>query len=330
MRSADIFHPDFAPEPYWWEAYRPVAGELAEVPGETRVAIVGGGYAGLAAALEFAKHGIDAVVLERGALGVGASTRNGGSVSGGVNVGKSFSGRAAEVEPERAHRLLSDASDAFALIERLILEEAIECSWQKRGRFVGAWTPDHYAAQEKRLAGLNDAAQSGAAMVPRDRQREEIASDYYYGGMVVERSASLHPALYYKGLLDVCRRRDVTICAEAGVEKITANGAGWRVATSRGTVIAGDVVIATNGYTGTVTPALRRRVVLIVSHTTATEELPADLAASLIPKRRSISDTKRVLRYYRQSPDGTRMVFGGRARFTPADPVLCARVLQAT
>ena len=56
------------------------AGELAEVPAEARVAIVGGGYAGLAAALELAKHGIDAVVLEMGALGVGASTRNGGSV----------------------------------------------------------------------------------------------------------------------------------------------------------------------------------------------------------------------------------------------------------
>ena len=332
MRNPDIFHSDFVPEPYWWEAYRPVAGELAEVPKEARVAIVGGGYAGLAASLEFVKHGIDAVVLERGALGVGASTRNGGSVSGGVNVGKSFSGRAAEVGPERAQRLLSDASDAFALTERLILEERIECSWQKRGRFVGAWTPDHYAAQEKRVAGLNDAAQSGAAMVPRKRQRDEIASDYYYGGMVVERSASLHPALYYKGLLDACRRRGVTVCAEAAVENITRGsfdgGAGWRVRTSRGTLEVGDVVIATNGYTGTLTPALRRRIVPIASHIISTEPLAPDLAALLIPKRRSISDTKRVLCYYRLSPDGTRMVFGGRARFTPADPELCARVLH--
>src|SRR5205809_6323982 len=120
MRNADIFHPDFVPEPYWWEAYRPVAGELAEVPGETRVAIVGGGYAGLSAALELAKLGVDAVVLERGALGVGASTRNGGSVSGGVNIGKSFSGRVADVDPEQAQHLLADASDAFSLVERLI------------------------------------------------------------------------------------------------------------------------------------------------------------------------------------------------------------------
>lgn len=232
MRNADIFHPDFAPTPYWWEAYTPVAGELVEVPRGARVAIVGGGYAGLAAALEFARHGVEAVVLEQGALGVGASTRNGGSVSGGVNVGKSFSGRATPVDAERTHRLLSDASDAFGLIERLIAEEAIECFWQKRGRFVGAWTPDHYAYQVQRLASLNDNAQSGASMVPRERQREELASDYYYGGMVVERSASLHPALYYKGLLDACRRRGIAICAEASVEKISANGAGWRVETS--------------------------------------------------------------------------------------------------
>ncbi len=252
---------------------------------------------------------------------------------GGVNIGKGFSGRAAAVDEARAHRLLSDGADAFSLIERLIAEEGIACCWQRRGRFVGAWTPAHFAAQEKRLKNLNEDAQSGAFMVPRARQRDEIASDYYYGGMVVERSASLHPALYYKGLLDACRRRGVVVCAEAAVDGIAAEGpkdrGGWRVATSRGPLLAGDVVIATNGYTGAVTPALRRRIVPIASHIIATEQLPAELAASLIPKRRSISDTKRVLCYYRLSPDGTRMVFGGRARFTPANPRLCARVLHA-
>lgn len=327
MRRGDIFDPDFVPEPYWWDAYRPAAGELVEVPAEARVAIVGGGYAGLATALELARHGIDAVVLERGALGVGASTRNGGSVSGGVNIGKGFSGRAATVDEERAHRLLSDGADAFSLIERLIADEGIECFWAKRGRFVGAWTPEHYRTQEKRLKNLNEDAQSGAYMVPRERQRGEIASDYYYGGMVVERSASLHPALYYKGLLDACRRRSIAICAEATVDSIQRSDAGWRVETSRGTIAAGDVVIATNGYTGSLTPALRRRIVPIASHIIATEPLPPELAASLIPRGRSISDTKRVLCYYRMSPDGTRMVFGGRARFTAADPLLCARVL---
>jgi glycine/D-amino acid oxidase-like deaminating enzyme len=328
MPPRAIFHPDFKPVPYWWEAYKPASGDLAAVPRAARVAIVGGGYAGLSAALELAKHGIDAVVLERGALGIGASTRNGGAVSGGVNIGKSFSGRVVAPDTDRTRAILSDGFDAFSLIEGLIVEESIACYWQQRGRFVGAWTSAHFAHQRERLAALNDGARSGAYMVPRERQREEIASDYYYGGMVVERSASLHPALYYKGLLDACRRRGAAVCADASVERIAPDGAGWRVETGRGAVVAGDVVIATNGYTGALTPSLRRRIVPIVSHIIATEELPDDLARSLIPNGRTLSDTKRVLCYYRMSPDGRRMVFGGRARFTQVDPLLSARILH--
>jgi len=64
----DIFRRDFTPTPYWWEAYMPTAGDLVDVPKAARVAIVGGGYAGLSTALELAKHGIDAVALEAGKL----------------------------------------------------------------------------------------------------------------------------------------------------------------------------------------------------------------------------------------------------------------------
>jgi glycine/D-amino acid oxidase-like deaminating enzyme len=326
MRSA-VFHPDFTPTPYWWEAYRPTAAEPAELPRQARVAIVGGGYAGLSAALELARLGVEAVVLEANELGFGASTRNGGAVSGGVNIGKSFTGRTTKADPEQVKQMLSDAADAFALIDRLISEEGIDCFWEKPGRFVGAWTRRHYDRQAQRLALLNAAAQSGAYMVPRERQREEIASDYYYGGMVVERSGKLHPALYYKGLLDACRRRGVAVCANAAVLRIVRAGSAWRVETGRGTLSAGDVVIATNGYTGSLTPALRRRVVPVASHIIATEPLPPDVARSLIPKGRSLSDTRRVLCYYRMSPDGTRMVFGGRARFTQVDAAVSAPIL---
>ena len=327
MLNPDILHRDFTPSPYWWEAYRPVAGELVEAPQSARVAIIGGGYAGLSTALELAKHGIDAVVLEAAELGFGASTRNGGAVSGGVNIGKGFTGRAPDIDPDRAGHLLSDAAAAFGLVDRLIGEEAIDCCWEKPGRFVGAWTKRHFAAQSGRVALLNAAAGSGAYMVPRGGQREEIASGFYHGGMVVERSGKLHPALYYKGLVEACRRRAVKVCAKAAVGRIARAGNAWRVGTSRGEITAGDVVIATNGYTGDLTPALKRRIVPIASHIIATEELPPDLARSLIPKGRTLSDTRRVLCYYRMSPDGRRMVFGGRARFTAVEPLVSAPIL---
>src|SRR5712691_4360382 len=100
MAVPAVFHRDFKPLPDWWEAYRPSAGELVDVPKAARVAIVGGGYAGLSAALELSKNGIDAVVFEANELGFGASTRNGGAVSGGVNIGKSFSGRTIDVDAD--------------------------------------------------------------------------------------------------------------------------------------------------------------------------------------------------------------------------------------
>jgi len=328
MRHNDILHKDFKAMPYWWEAYKPVAGDLADVPRTARVVIVGGGYAGLSCAIELADSGIDACVLEAAELGAGASTRSGGGVSGGVNIGKSFTGKVLTRDPDVVKVILASGHDAFSLIEALIERERIDCYWEKKGRFVGAWTPNDYKFQERRVANLNAAADSGAYMVPKQRQREEMASDYYYGGMVVERSAKLHPALYYKGLLDAARRRKITICAKAAVKTITKAGNGWRIATSRGDVEAGDVVIATNGYTGDATPELKRRLIPLASHIIATEELPPDLARTLIPKGRTLADTKRVLCYYRMSPNGKRMVFGGRARFTPVTPAVSAPILH--
>ena len=327
--SDSIFHPDFKAMPYWWEAWRPTPeGADGAVPSQADVAIVGAGYAGLSAAIELADNGVTAIVLEANEPGFGASTRSGGAVSGGVNVGKSFSGKSIDSESERAAHLLSDAAEAFSLIERIIEREKIACFWEMRGRFVGAWAPKHYDAMARRIEILNRAASSGCTMVSRERQRDEIASDYYHGGMVVERSAKLHPALYYKGLLDAAWRRRITICGRAPVSKIARNGTKWRVETARGVIESNEVVIATNGYTGDATPRLKRRVIPIASHIIATEELSPELATSLIPRGRTLSDTRRVLCYYRMSPDGKRVIFGGRARFTPVTPQTSAPILH--
>ena len=323
--NREIFHRNFKAQPFWWEAHKPSALPELTLPREARVVIVGAGYAGLSAALELTALGLDCLVLDANEPGFGASTRNGGMVSGGVNVGKRYLSK--PMPADEAAPFLADAADAFTLIEDLIAKEKIDCGWTKAGYFLGAWCKSHYDDMAKKVAYLNASAKSDSYLVPQERQREEIGSDYYRGGMVVGRAAHIHPALFFKGLLDLCQKRGVKIASETPVTKLTQTTTGWSVETPRGTITAGDVIIATNGYTGDITPQLKRRVVPVGSYIIATEELPPDLAATLSPKNRSIADTRRVLTYYRMSPDKKRLIFGGRAKFGHTDPVETAPIL---
>ena len=328
----DIFHPEFKATPYWWEAYRPSAEGSVDPPQRCDVAIVGGGYAGLAAALELARGGAGVAVLEAAEFGHGASTRSGGAVSAGINLGKGLSGRAGKADREawvqEVAAMMSDGAKAFDTLETLVEREKIACFYERRGRFIGAYTQKHYDDLARKLDAFNRHAEAEAAMLPRARQHEEIASDFYHGGMLVERSGKLHPALYYKGLLEAARRAGVLLSANTPVERITRGSEGFTLKTPHQELRAREVVIATNGYTGAVTPSLRRRVIPVASHIIATEELAPALAASLIPKGRTINDTPRILTYYRLSPDGRRLVFGGRARFTQVAPEVSAPVLH--
>ncbi len=326
MNGKDIFHKDFQIKPWWWEAYEPQAIDLADVPRTTDVAIVGAGYAGISAALELAKNTINAVVFDAEQPGFGGSTRNGGIVSGGGSVGKRYTSTSPS-EIEHVNNLRRDAADSFSLVERLIEEENIDCGWHRTGSFIGAWCEKHLKTMGEKVALLNEHAYADAYIVPREQQRDYIGSDYYRGGMAVDRGGHLHPALYFKGLLDACERRDVTVCAKAPVTRLTQTDTGWRIETARGVTDAKDIVIATNGYTGDVTPQFKRRVVPIGSYLIATEELPDDLARSISPTNRAFADSRRVLTYYRLSPDGKRLLFGGRAKFGQTDPLETAPIL---
>ena len=327
-----IFHRDFKATPWWWEWWHPTNELSQDPPLKTDVLVVGAGYGGLSTALELARSGVEVTVLERGDFGVGASTRNGGGVSGGTTMGKGFSGKGvggdAEAWKAVMARMLADAADSLQQVETVIQREGIDCHWRMNGRFSGAYTPRHYAEQASKVATYNDKAALGTYMVPREQQREEIASDYYYGGMVVERTGQLHPAMYYGGLLKAAHCAGARLCANCDAEKIERKTGGFRVLTSKGPIEARELVIATNGYTTELTPTLRRKLVPVASHIIATEELPEDLVKSLIPKNRVVSDTKRVLCYYRQSPDNKRVIFGGRARFTQVTPEVSAPVLH--
>ena len=177
--------------------------------------------------LELRRNGIGAVVLERGVFGIGASTRNGGMLSGGTNVAKGLGGKNpkvdAEFEANKAAFLGSGADSLQTLID-IIGREKIDCGLITNGRFTGAWTPAHYDDQARKVEMFNKYANVGAEMIPRERVREMMASDYYYGGMYVKAGGNLHPARYYKGLLEAAHRQGAILCGNVEAERTCGHG----------------------------------------------------------------------------------------------------------
>ena len=327
--TASILASSFKEEPYWWEAFRPQAISAPALPGKADVVIVGGGYAGLATARALADGGVQSVVLEAEEFGSGASTRSGGGISAGLSIGKSFAGKSLDYAPELVRDVVGWAVAAYRGLFDLIERENIDCHLEQHGRFLGACAVSHYDGLRARFDKLRAGGATDCYLVSRAEQRQEIGSDFYHGGMVLETAGKLHPALFYGGLLAAARRRNsITLAGHCRATGLARNGDGWRVTTGAGDIEARHVVIATNGYTSGLTPQLQRRLVPIASHIIATEELPAGLVQKLCPKGRTFSETRRVLHYYRISPDGRRVIFGGRARFTEIPGELRARLLH--
>ncbi|REC93822.1 NAD(P)/FAD-dependent oxidoreductase [Kushneria indalinina] len=307
---------DFRETPYWWEVWQPHDSGTRDVSRETHTAIVGAGYAGLCCALELARHGETVTVLEAGLLGAGASTLSGGQVTGGVNVGKSMTGRAA-LDPARVEARLTEAAAGYRFLESLIKREDIDCDYRRSGRLAPAWTRAHLEKWQARIERLNALTDSDVQVLSREALREELATDAYVGGVLINGAGQLHPAKYYAGLLSAAQAAGVRLCSQTPVTDITREGAHYRLTTPQGRLNAARVIIATNGYTGALSPALRRGIVPVTSHQIATQILPEALQHALIPGKRSVADTGRVTTYYRYSPDGKRFLFGGRARFYP-------------
>ena len=318
MRYRQIFHADFREQPFWWEAFTPHDGTLENVPVSTSVAVIGAGYAGLATARELHELGIEATVFESQAPGIGASTRSGGLISGADSVKRPL--LANSQTPERDLEMMSDANSALELLEQLIASEAIDCGWSRTGLFHGAWSRRHMAQMHHRARRLNDACQADARVIDESEQHQHIGSDFYHGGLFIGAAGHLHPALYYKGLLDACLSRDIRICARAPVSNLHREGATWRIETPRGSCRAEVVVIATNGYTGDLTPCFKRRLVPLRAYIIATEPLAPELADALSPKNHALTDSKRITSFFRLWRPEHRLIYGSRMRWRDIEP----------
>jgi gamma-glutamylputrescine oxidase len=290
---------------------------------EARVAIVGGGYAGVCLALGLAERGLrDVVLLERDGIGHGASGRNGGFVFGGYSLGEDALLR--QLGPERARRLYSATTDAVELIRRRIAHYAIECDAVDAGVIWANWFRDP-AILRARQKLLSEVYGVEWEWIPEDRLRGAIHSQRYHDGLFERNALHLHPLDYLHGMLRAAQGQGVRCHEKSRVRRIERDGAGWTVHVAAGSVKAQTVVLACGGYLARLDRAVDRAVLPIATYVMATEPLGARLQECLRTEA-AIYDTRFAFDYYRPLRD-TRLLWGGRISIRNRSPQAVKKLL---
>ncbi len=293
------------------------------LPARVDVLVIGAGYTGLSAARETAAAGRSTLVLDAGGLGSGCSSRNGGQVA--YSIKPTFKDLTKRFGAERAFRICREGLDAMAYLRTLSTHDI---GWQQNGCFFGAHTPRHFAIMARDAESQPRGLEQRISVVPKAEQAAEIASDYYHGGCVYPDDASLDPTRLLLALWRRASDSGAILIDHCPVTAINTAPDGFEVLTARGIVHARQVLLATNGYSGPLSPWHQRRVMPIGSYQIATEPLGVDTVRTLIPHARNIVDSRRVVVYFRPSPDGERIIFGGRAALAEKDPLACVPRLK--
>ncbi|MFN8458986.1 MAG: FAD-binding oxidoreductase [Anaerolineae bacterium] len=304
--------------PFWTDDFpRPLDLPVSPLPERVDVAVVGGGYTGLSAAQTLARGGASVAVLEQGQMGSGASSVNGGQVAPGLKLGirEAFK----KYGPELGRELWQASLAAVRYLEQTIAEEGIECDYTGAGGIALAYRPAHYRRMADDIEWMaRELNYHALELAPPEHIREEVGSTVFPGGLVEKDGGGLHPAKYVYGLACAAARAGVKLCEQTVVQAIrrSAKRDGFQLTTSRGDLRAGEVLLATNGYTGPLVPEVQRRVFPVGSYMITTEPLSPPLQQELSPKNRVMYSTKYFLNYFRLTPDG-RMSMGGRNNLSP-------------
>jgi len=290
------------------------------------VLVVGGGFAGLSAALELAQRGYAVVLLEAERIGSGASGRNGGQAIVGFASGQEpFEQQLGAADARRAWDMSLEGLD---LIEQRIARHGIDCDWV-RGYLYVADSPRKVRALREEIDGLQ------ALGIPCDwaegRDVPRLIDSPRYGAAAHEsRSGHLHPLKYALGLADAARAAGVRVFEQSPVTGLT-RGATLVARTAHGQVSARFGVLAGNcmlpEYGPEVAPEIAPRIMPVGTYILGTSPLDPALCRRLIPSNAAACDNNAVLDYFRFSADH-RMLFGGRVSYTTRTPARLEAIMR--
>lgn len=286
-----------------YPAYPPLQGRR-----HARVAVIGGGFAGLNTALGLAERGIrDVVLLEAEQIGFGASGRNGGFVFAGYSLGEQA--LLEQSGPARAKALFGLTVHAVGTIRRRIAEHAIACDAVDEGVIWANWFRDP-AVLRQRQQLLADHYGVHWQWLPASELRQRIHSERYHDGLFERDALHLHPLNYAIGLAAVAAGMGVGIHEHSAVSQLSREGLQWRLRTAAGELLADQVVLACGGYLAGLRKAVDRAILPIATYVMTTEPLGERLHECLA-SRAAVYDSRFAFDYYRPLPD-TRLLWGGR------------------
>jgi gamma-glutamylputrescine oxidase len=285
----------------WYAATADLLPPFPRLEGDLRadVAIIGGGYTGLSAALHLSERGYSVVLLEAHRVGWGASGRNGGQVGSGQRQDQDWLeetfGR------DRARALWDLGEEAKALVKDLIARHEIACDWRDGIAYV-AHKPSDAAAYQRYAERI--ARDYGYPVEPLDagRSADLLGTPVFFGGLLDPGAGHLHPLNFALGLARAAVTAGARIFERSRVTRIEGTAA----ETGEGRVKADYLILAANGYLGGLAPAVASRVMPINNFIMTTEPL----AEPPIPSGIAVADSRFVVNYWRPTPDG-RLLFGG-------------------
>lgn len=297
----------------WWNQTCEIPTRPPLTEGQScDVAIIGGGFTGISAALHLAKFGVKTVVLENHYVGWGASGRNGGFCCLG---GGRLDDTALDKQFGRVDRLAFRSAEmaAINLVDALVKQYDIDVDRHSSGETELAHRARDMDYLRRRVSVIKENYGLDATLVEKHEMAALGTSGPFHGALTVPAGFALNPLKYLTGIAAAAEKAGAIIYHHTGAQRITRTGNKHQIETSSGTVTADKIILATNGYSSEdLSPDLSGRYMPAQSSVIVTRPLSDDeLEQAGWTSPQMVYDTRNLLHYFRLMPD-RRMLFGMR------------------